>query len=231
MARTRMGNRTRLGLDWRKVGEGLKASGMDLRHWCSYGTVGVVGDDGKFDPTDMHAVLVAPDGVWVDVRLEPTLIPVTARVQLGVGGTAHIMAPIYAGDEVLVVIPDGDLMNPPVVVAILNSQGAKVPVGKDRKPVFKNDRLLLQVKAGMPVELNGSRINVGDETCTEPWVLGLLWKDYEKRKLQKHAVHVHPSAMGPTGPSQELVQQQTEEDPKLDDILSDVAFSQKKKTT
>lgn len=221
---------TRRDIDHRRVAESLKGPGIDTRFWCSHATVGTMDDQGKFDPTDKRSIIVAPDGVWVDVRLEPSGIPVTARVQLGVGGQAHILAPINPGDEVLVHIPSGNPSNPPTVAAILNNQRFKIPIGKDKKPIFKNDRVLIHVKDKLPIELNAVKIQLGDETAAEPLVLGNQWKELTEKILQQLAIHVHPTAVGPSGPSVEMQQLNTEEKPKLPDRLSDVAFTLKKQT-
>lgn len=145
--------RTTRGIDVRRFAEAIKGHGIDLRHWASHGTVCTVDDSGNCNFSDPDAVIVAPDGVWADVVLQPLEIPVTARMQLGVGGgTCTILCPLRAGDEVLVIIPDGDLNNPPAIVAILNSQGVKIPLESDGRPVFKNDRLSIFAK-GVPIEI------------------------------------------------------------------------------
>ncbi len=149
--------------DMRLFAEALKSMDIDLRHWSSYGTVGTVGEDGDFDPNDEEAVHIAPDGVWVDVLLQPLLIPIPARVQLGVGGSkVSLQVPIEPGDEVLVIMPDGVFANGPVVTAILNSQSAKIPLGGDNKPIFQNDRVLL-FSEDVPIDLRtkaGAKVRV-----------------------------------------------------------------------
>jgi len=193
-------------IDAAKLAQALQSKGIDLRHWCSYATVGTVDDAGRFDPTDGAAVVVAPDNVWADVLLMPILIPLTCRVSLGCGGTAHIQAPIFPGDEVLVHLADGDLMQPPVISAILNSQGAKLPLDNTRRPIFKNDRLLIQCGKTLPIEVNAKRINLGSETAAEPFVLGNTALAEMASLLNALKVDIRPSPVGPIYPSPALTQ-------------------------
>lgn len=192
-------------IDAAKLAQALQSKGIDLRHWCSYATVGTVDDAGKFDSTDSDSVVVAPDNVWADVLLMPLLIPLTCRVSLGCGGTAHIQAPIFPGDEVLVHLADGDFMQPPVIGAILNSQGAKLPLDSTRRPIFKNDRLLIQCGKNLPIEVNAQRINLGSETATEPLVLGNTYLAETELVLNALKSDRRPSPVGPIAPNAALV--------------------------
>jgi hypothetical protein len=148
--------RTRRTLDTARIAEAVKAKGIDLRFWSSHGTVGTVGEDGVFDPTDPHAVIVAPEGLLCDVLLEPLNLPITARYA-GMGGrSCVVMAPIRPGDEVLVVIPDGDLANHLAIVAVLNNDEHRIPIDPtDRKPVFRNDRLSIYA-VDVPIEVRNA---------------------------------------------------------------------------
>jgi len=136
--------RTRKPLDVGRLGNALARAGIDPRSWVSYGTVATVGDNGEVDYTDPAAVLVTGDGVDVDVYLEPLGIPVTANyVGLQGGKKVSIFSPIKPGDRVLVVLPDGDTLGPPAIVAILHSAYDRLPLGADNLPIFQNDRLLI----------------------------------------------------------------------------------------
>lgn len=163
---------TRAG-DFAKQREAIKGPGADTRYWVSLGTVGVQKDDGTVDATDPQAVVITPRGVFVDVFLQPLGAWVTARLQLGVGGrSCSIMAPIRAGDEVVVVLADGGLVTP-VIVAILNNATGKLPLEQsDNKPVFRNDRLSIFAK-DVPVEIrtaSGARaiLKTDGEVVIEP---------------------------------------------------------------
>jgi hypothetical protein len=177
--------------------------------------------------------------VWVDVLLEPSRIPVTARLQLGVGGArCQIVAPIRPGDEVLVVIPDGNLMNPPAIVAILNSMSAQVGQTAGRS-VFKNDRLLVY-SDGFPVEVEARDadvtfvtnrdVKIGGRNAGEPLVLGNRWKSRMEKLYQDLAAHKHASAVGPTSPplAPELLEWTANQPLLLPADISDDNFTKKK---
>lgn len=215
-----------LRADVRKLGEALKGAGIDTRFWSSYGTVGVVGDDGVFDPTSSKAIHIAPDGVWVDVLLQPLQIPVTCRIQLGVGGVAHILAPVRPGSEVLVHLPDGNLMNAPVVAAILNNQGQKIPVGADGKPIFRNDRLFIQCGDDQPVEVHAKKIQFGSQEANENFVLGQKYKTEITKIANALVADVRGSPVGPIAPSPGLIQACNMFIAQLDSQLSTFIFGQ-----
>lgn len=152
MARS-TGTSTRRVADVRRLAEAIKSSGIDPRHWVSYGTVGSVDDDGVLDATDPLAIAIGPAGVEVDVVLEPLQLPVTCHYAGIQGGcSATILSPIKPGDQVIVVLPEGDPMGPPVIVSILHSQACKLPLGEDKKPIFQNDRLFIWAEVG-PVDV------------------------------------------------------------------------------
>ena len=137
----------------RRLSKGLAQPGMDDRYWVSYGTVGVMSEDGEFDPTDPHAIYNGPEGVEVEVLLEPLGIPCVC-VYAGIygGRKCTIFAPIKAGDRVLVGLPGGDPSAVPVIIAVLHNAEDVVPLGEDRKPVFRNDRLFVWIQDG-PIDI------------------------------------------------------------------------------
>jgi hypothetical protein len=140
-------------INWQQLAKAVGSPGIDPRTWVSHATVCHITKDGQPDYTSQDAILIAPDGVWVDVLLVPSDMPATARVQLGVGGKkAQINCPIEPGDQVLVLIPEGILSNPLTVIAILNNQSAKLGLDADKKPQFKNDRLSIFAN-GIPIEV------------------------------------------------------------------------------
>lgn len=216
-----------LRADVRRLSEALRSDGIDPRHWSSHATVGTTGDDGTFDPGDGKAIHIAPDGVWLDVLLEPRLIPLTVRLALGAGVHAHIQAPVRPGDRVLVLIPDGNYANAPTAVAILNSEGQKIPLGSDGKPVFQNDRLLIQCGGGMPVQVLGAKIVQGDFDANENMVLGQQFKSEATAFANAVIADVRPSPVGPIAPSADLVSKAQLYIQNLDNQLSDFIFGQK----
>lgn len=140
-------------IDFNRLAKAVGTPGIDPRTWVSYGIVCTITDDGEPNFTDPNAIFVAPDGVWADVLLVPVEVPVTARVQLGVGGTkAQINAPISPGDRVLVALPEGLMSDALVIVAIMNNQAAQLGLDSGGTPQFKNDRLSI-FASGIPVEV------------------------------------------------------------------------------
>jgi hypothetical protein len=140
-------------IDFQKLARAVGGPGIDPRTWVSYGIVCMISKDGQPNFTDPKAIFVAPDGVWADVLLVPSGTPVTARVQLGVGGAlAQINSPIRPGDQVLVILPEGLMSDVLLIVAILNNQAAQLGLDDTNKPQFKNDRLSVYVD-GIPVEM------------------------------------------------------------------------------
>lgn len=151
--------RQRIGpdLDVVRLGRGLAIPGGDLRHWVSYATVAAVDDDGEMDLSNKDAVVITPAGVDVDVVLEPSGYPCTAKHGIA-AGTVFICGPIQVGDLVVVGIPDGDVAMIPRILAVVsgpNGAADVVPVGDDKLPVFKNDRLLIYAK-GVPIDLRST---------------------------------------------------------------------------
>jgi hypothetical protein len=195
------GTVTRSGLDTRRLAESLRTPGIDPRHWVSYGTVGTVGDKGEVSYTDTHAIYIGPEGVEVDVILEPSGIACTCHYAGIAGGVSStILAPIHPGDRVLVCLPDGDFSGPPTIVAILHSAAVPVPLGADRKPVFKNDRIFVWGQS-VPVEVNATAVRLGDETSNEPFVLGNTYTSEIGALLDALKNDVRPSPVGPISPS------------------------------
>lgn len=149
----------------RRIGRGLALPGSDLRHWCSYATVATTsGDDGQMNVTDPNAILITPAGVEVDVVLEPSGYPCTARYGIS-AGSVHINAPIRPGDQVIVGVPDGDASMVPQIFCIINGSSDPMPVGDDGKPIYRNDRMMIHAAAGVPIEIrnaDGTMVRITD---------------------------------------------------------------------
>lgn len=122
------------------------------QYWCSLGTVCTLNSaDGEYDYADKRAVISKPEGLTVDVRLEPLDIHIACMDARGLAGEATMMSPIRPGDLVLVECPDGDLTTT-VITAIVQSRSNRQPLGEDRKPIFRNDRLLVHTKT-VPIDI------------------------------------------------------------------------------
>ena len=137
------GTRVSGSLDTAAIREGIASPGLDTRYWVSRGTIGVMRDDGTFDPTDPHAVWIGPEGVECDVKLEPLEQMVTAVWSKGSAECSDI-SPINPGDQVVVECPGGDLTTP-VIIALIHSRGAKQPMTAG-VPIFDNKRRLIYQK-------------------------------------------------------------------------------------
>jgi len=150
--RSRAGTSIKRSWDVKRLGQAIKAQGLDLRHWVSYGTVAsVTGEDGKPNFTDPNAILITPAGVEIDVVLEPSGYPCTCKYGIQ-AGTVYICTPVKPGDQVLVTIPDGDVSMVPVAVKVVSGSSDPIPTEDDGTPVFKNDRCLIFAK-GVPIDL------------------------------------------------------------------------------
>lgn len=182
----------------RALGEGLRGPGMDTRRWVAFGTVAVIDDDGNANYTDTRAIYIGPEGVDVDVELDPTGEAITAHYAGIMGGKdVCIFSPIRPGDRVLVVMPEGTNGGPPVVVAILNNANDKIAIDPaDKKPYFKNDRVLIystktdvdiRTKDGARVEIRqdntvnvyADHVNLGDKSAKQQVILGNAYKTDE----------------------------------------------------
>lgn len=179
------------GFDFRRFGRALAMQGSDVRHWVSYGTVATAdGESGEINVTDPNAVLVTPAGVEVDVVLEPSGYPCTARFGVA-AGSCHVNTPIRPGDQVVVGIPDGDVAMVPQVLCVINGSSDPMPLGNDGLPIFRNDRLMIHAGAGIPIEIRTAdgtmvritdgKVEVGGAGVTEQALLGTTYRDAEGR--------------------------------------------------
>jgi hypothetical protein len=149
--RHRFGTNIRNSIDSENFRKAARSVGADLRYWCSNGTVATVDTEtGEFNPNDKAAVWNASDGVDVDVKLEPLMIPVTCRYAGIQAGDVTILAPIRPGDIVKCDFPDGDLTGG-IITNILHSRSNRQPTDSG-KPIFGNDRLLIYAKS-VPIDI------------------------------------------------------------------------------
>lgn len=173
--------------DFRRFAKGIAGPDLDARHWVAYGTVASVnGEDGTPNFTDPNAVLVTPAGVEVDVVLEPINYLITCRHGIA-AGDVFICGPIRPGDQVQVIIPDGDSSMIPEIVKVIPGSSNPIPLEEDGTPVFKNDRFLIMSK--VPIEIrstNGTMVRITDDLVevggagvTEQAVLGTTQRSAE----------------------------------------------------
>jgi hypothetical protein len=73
-----------------------------------------------------NAIVISPAGVDVDVILEPSGYPAPAA-GASRHGAVYICTPIHAGDQVLVIIPDGDVSMVPEIVKIIPGSSDPIP--------------------------------------------------------------------------------------------------------
>lgn len=152
-------------VDVQRVARALAGPGNDTRVWFSAATVGYINDQGEFVTGDggdaalrraaRDAIACERDGVLVDVRLEPTGEPVTARYSgVSFGRFGGALVPVTPGDEVLVSISGGHLNSAAVaIVAILSNATAKIPAD------WANDRLLIEARRGA-VHIRGPAVRI-----------------------------------------------------------------------
>lgn len=115
--------------DFNALADAVSKPGIDPRIWASYGIV-------NQEQGDEHSVEFDPDwGPLVSVVLQPHNQLVSCRVSSSCAGNGEgEWHPFLQGDEVLVVIPEGDTRSVPVIVGRLNNSIDKFPdkvAGKD----------------------------------------------------------------------------------------------------
>lgn len=187
-----------------KVGDGMARPGMDTRSWVEYGTVATVGGaDGAPDFGDGDAIVVTPEGIYVDVVLGVDLHPTPCRYGHQ-HGKVFVLFPIRPGDLVEVTIPGGDLAAGPSISKVLGGDHTTIPVGPDGLPLFQNDRALI-VADGVPVDIRttgGARILVnpdGTVVINEGELGAARLKDSTKLGMQPEEVLQLAAALLATG--------------------------------
>lgn len=121
------------GLDIATLRHLVTGPGTDSRQWVSYGTVADPGEGNdpiEFDEDEYHQPLI-------EVILQPSSVGVRCRVAMGVAGDGEgEWYPFIKGDEVIVVLPQGDEKAGPVIVGRLANSLDKFPTrvsGTDTK--------------------------------------------------------------------------------------------------
>lgn len=113
------------GLDARTMGETFGFPGIDPRQWFSYGVV----DDMTDDDPEPSVTFDDEYGPLVKVTLHPSMAPVHCRVAGSVAGNGEgEYHPYVAGDEVLVLIPEGNERGDCVIIGRMNNAIDKFPM-------------------------------------------------------------------------------------------------------
>lgn len=115
----------------------------DRRTWCSIGVVIDPGDGPHFEVDNSEF-----KDVFVEVVLQPSLTPVTCRLAAAVWIVPNI------GDEVVVVIPEGEVLFMPCIVAMLSSNNVPTLQGPALNTIsIVRDQVLVHDGAGGAVAL------------------------------------------------------------------------------
>lgn len=136
-----------------------KAIGANEKSFVESGTVGVDEDDGTFNVKDPQAIAVDALGALVRVRLEPSGKFVTARYSgLCCGRAGAILVPVRPGDEVVVLVPNGDYNASGVkIISFEANATAQIPTPASGRP-WANDRALLFFR--VPLEISALAVDI-----------------------------------------------------------------------
>jgi len=116
--------RSNRAMDARTMGETFSFPGIDPRQWFSYGVV----DDMTDDDPEPSVVFDEEYGPLVKVTLHPSMTPANCRVAGSVAGNGEgEYHPFVAGDEVLVLIPEGNEKGDCVIIGRMNNAIDKFP--------------------------------------------------------------------------------------------------------
>lgn len=199
----------------------LRALARDGRVWVDIGVVtkppGEAQHWRKVDSAGRTDILVSVDGVTTGQDWDCRLSAAAGSVATGLWRVPAV------GDEVVIVVPNGDASFMPVIVSALGSGQVPARAGDDKTVLVATDEIQLQV-GGKVVRVNGDKIQIGD-TAAEPLVLGNQLVNLLTTMLNLLVTHVHPSAI-PNGPSAQLTPFTTEV-ANIERLISDIAFTQK----
>ncbi len=104
--------------DQSTMAQAFAGPGMDTRIWASWATV-----DAPDETGEQAVVFDQEDGqIYVACTLQPSMIPVNARVgMLFAGAGEAAWFPLLAGDEVFVILPEGDPRAGALIVSRANN--------------------------------------------------------------------------------------------------------------
>jgi len=180
--------------DASSAAEAFSGPGRDTRTWCSYGIVAGDGDP----PVEFNE----DEGqVYVRVRLEPSKVPVFARIAASIAGAGEgEYNPFVDGDEVVLLLPSGREDSGAVIVGRLNNALDRLPMesvaGQDPKTnsfAFRRQRTPFVQELAGPVVFrsaaSGALFMLADDGS-------VTIKDGENAALQ-----MSPDAFSVQGPS------------------------------
>lgn len=148
--------------DHASMGQAFAAPGMDPRTWISYAIVDVPGEEQgdsqtvEFDKDDGQ--------LYVNITLKPMDVPLRARLGMQSAGSGEaIYFPFCGGEEVLVAIPEGNMMAGAVILCRLNNAYDGFPfdsVGggdptKNSTAIFRT-RTPLTIESGASVQIRSA---------------------------------------------------------------------------
>lgn len=142
--------------DHASMADAFRGPGMDTRTWLSYAIVDVPGE-GEGESTTVE--FDEDDGqLYVNVQLKPSDVPLRCRVgMLSAGSGETFYFPFCGGEEVLVAVPEGNLMGGGVVLCRFNNAYDGFPFdsvgGADPKT---NSAAIWRVRTALTIESGAS---------------------------------------------------------------------------
>jgi len=174
-----MNRRTRVGstIDMVRLSNAVSRPGIDPRIWCS---LAFALDESQLD---------AEHGDFVDVKLLPTELEVTARVPQAFAGSGFgsNKGRIHKDDEVVVLFPDGDPAAGGIIVARLWSASDPPPDDVANAPediieVLEDGLNWLTKTQGSDAKatLESENVRLGDRDATESLILGTSFRSQQQ---------------------------------------------------
>lgn len=147
------------GFDAAGMGAALARPGMDTRQWVSFGTVSKETKDQK------SVVFDAELGPLVMVDLHPSMTQVYCRVAGGCAGTGEgEYFPFISGDEVIVLIPEGNETAGCTIIGRLNNSLDTFPTMVAGNDTTKNNFAFRRMRTPYVIESESSYIVRSDST-------------------------------------------------------------------
>lgn len=160
--------------DLARAAEAFKRPGIDPRQWVSMATVNPDSENARSVSFKDDDGKPSPYGPIVNVTLQPSGVPCRCRVAGAVAGQGEAeWYPYVAGDEVVVLVPEGDERNGGVIVGRMNQEIDTWPLivaGQDAtKNVFGFRRMrtpfIVETAASYVIRsaLTGSQIGIDSQ--------------------------------------------------------------------
>jgi hypothetical protein len=158
-------------VDMGRLAAALRSPGIDPRKWIVAGTVGYRDDDGELQtgelleppgggPAVPASTWTDADGCIVDVHVEPDGDVLACRWNgIAVGTFGSLLFPLRGGDNVLVLIPDGDQNSPDRTIVAVGACASR-PIPTD----WNNDRVLFDLN--VPLEVRGPAVRIDSGNLT-----------------------------------------------------------------